>query len=185
MADMRDLSALPNSDFDAVLVGDNSLPHLLSNEDLRTGTHFIHLHLADTVYIERVIRATPNVLMFACSFLGGQSKAATLGHFKTGHFEGLRHSFDGGEFSLCQHGQCLEQREAGTGDSVGAVGLAPSADRGGDGSPSRDGGRLPAVSRHRGSLAGDVGTEVSFKSGHFSDHRLLRAKSGHRSDYRP
>lgn len=62
---------------------------------------------------------------------------------------------DGGEFSLCQHGQCLEQREAGTGDSVGAVGLAPSSDRGGDGSPSRDGGRLPAVSRHLGSLAGD------------------------------
>ena len=122
--------------------------------------------------------------------LGGQSKAATYGQFKTGHFEGLRHSFGGGEFSLCQHGQCLEQREAGTGDSVGAAGLAPSADRGGDGSASRDGGRLPAVSRYLGSLAGDLGTEVSFKSGHFSDHRLFgfkpgqQFKTGHRSDHR-
>jgi len=35
VADMRDLSALARSDFDAVLVADNSLPHLLSDEDLR------------------------------------------------------------------------------------------------------------------------------------------------------
>lgn len=32
--DMRNLSCLPDSGFDAVLIGDNSLPHLLSDEDL-------------------------------------------------------------------------------------------------------------------------------------------------------
>jgi len=34
VADMRNLSSLPESEFDAVLVGDNSLPHLLSDDDL-------------------------------------------------------------------------------------------------------------------------------------------------------
>lgn len=34
VADMRDLSSLPESDFDVVLAGDNSLPHLLSDDDL-------------------------------------------------------------------------------------------------------------------------------------------------------
>jgi len=34
VADMRNLSALSESGFDAVLAADNSLPHLLSNEDL-------------------------------------------------------------------------------------------------------------------------------------------------------
>lgn len=34
VADMRDLSALPESGFDAVVAGDNALPHLLSDDDL-------------------------------------------------------------------------------------------------------------------------------------------------------
>lgn len=34
VADMRDLSALPEASFDAVVAGDNALPHLLSDEDL-------------------------------------------------------------------------------------------------------------------------------------------------------
>lgn len=34
VADMRNLSSIPESGFDAVLAGDNSLPHLLSDEDL-------------------------------------------------------------------------------------------------------------------------------------------------------
>jgi len=34
VADMRDLSLLPQSRFDAVVAGDNALPHLLSGEDL-------------------------------------------------------------------------------------------------------------------------------------------------------
>jgi glycine/sarcosine N-methyltransferase len=34
VADMRDLSALAESGFDAVLAGDNALPHLLSDDDL-------------------------------------------------------------------------------------------------------------------------------------------------------
>jgi len=33
VADMRDLSALPAQDFDAVLAADNALPHLLSKDD--------------------------------------------------------------------------------------------------------------------------------------------------------
>lgn len=34
VADMRDISSLPESDFDAVLAADNALPHLLSDDDL-------------------------------------------------------------------------------------------------------------------------------------------------------
>ena len=34
VADMRNLASLPESDFDAVLIGDNALPHLLSDDDL-------------------------------------------------------------------------------------------------------------------------------------------------------
>jgi glycine/sarcosine N-methyltransferase len=34
VADMRDLSALPEASFDAVVAGDNALPHLLSDENL-------------------------------------------------------------------------------------------------------------------------------------------------------
>lgn len=34
LADMRTISSLPYSDFDAVLAADNSLPHLLSDDDL-------------------------------------------------------------------------------------------------------------------------------------------------------
>jgi SAM-dependent methyltransferase len=35
VSDMRRLSAIPETGFDAVLVGDNSLPHLLSRKDLQ------------------------------------------------------------------------------------------------------------------------------------------------------
>ena len=45
VADMRDLSALPESVFDAVLVGDNSLPHLLSDADLRRALKNIAIRL--------------------------------------------------------------------------------------------------------------------------------------------
>ena len=34
VADMRDLSSIPQQDFDAVLTADNALPHLLSDQDL-------------------------------------------------------------------------------------------------------------------------------------------------------
>src|SRR5579862_8206023 len=34
VADVRDLSVVPESDFDAVLAVDNALPHLLNDEDL-------------------------------------------------------------------------------------------------------------------------------------------------------
>jgi hypothetical protein len=37
---------------------------------------------ADTVYIERVIRATPDVLMFACSFDNGKTAQHPLYHWK-------------------------------------------------------------------------------------------------------
>jgi glycine/sarcosine N-methyltransferase len=45
VSDMRDLSAFPESDFDAVLVGDNSLPHLLSDEDLGRALENISIRL--------------------------------------------------------------------------------------------------------------------------------------------
>ena len=51
-------------------------------------------------------------------------------------------------------------------------GLVPAADRTGDGSSSRDGGRLSEVVRDRGAFAGKLGRVVADKSGHFGDHRL-------------
>ncbi|HEY6445859.1 MAG TPA: class I SAM-dependent methyltransferase [Acidobacteriaceae bacterium] len=45
VADMRDLSALPVSHFDRVVAGDNALPHLLSDEDLRRALANIFLRL--------------------------------------------------------------------------------------------------------------------------------------------
>jgi len=45
VADMRDLSALPESDFDAVVVGDNALPHRLTGEDLSRALENIFLRL--------------------------------------------------------------------------------------------------------------------------------------------
>lgn len=45
VADMRDLSQLPESDFDAVVAGDNALPHLLTDEDLAQALKNIFLRL--------------------------------------------------------------------------------------------------------------------------------------------
>lgn len=60
----------------------------------------------------------------------------------------------------------------------------PAADRGGDRGSSRDGGRLPEVSRDRGAFAGKLGTKIPAKTGHFGDHRLGQFKTGHGSDHR-
>jgi len=42
--------------------------------------------------------------------------------------------------------------------------------------------RLLAVSGDRGTFAGDVGTVVAFKRGHFGDHRLFVGKNAFGAD---
>ena len=56
VADMRDLSALPESDFDGVVAGDNALPHLLSDEDLSRALQNIFLRLKPGGVILATIR---------------------------------------------------------------------------------------------------------------------------------
>ena len=56
VADMRDLSSIPESGFDAVLVGDNALPHLLSQPDLERATVEIAAKLKDSGILLATIR---------------------------------------------------------------------------------------------------------------------------------
>ncbi len=60
--DMRHLSGLPKSDFDAVLVADNSLPHLLSDEDLRQALTNISARLKPGGFLLATIRDYDSLL---------------------------------------------------------------------------------------------------------------------------
>ena len=68
VADMRDLSALPEADFDAVLVGDNSLPHLLSDKDLHQALKSISIRLKPGGVLLATIRDYDNMLHIRPSF---------------------------------------------------------------------------------------------------------------------
>lgn len=70
VADMRDLSALPRSDFDAVLVGDNSLPHLLFEEDLHQALKNISARLKPGGILLATIRDYDSLLRTRPSFQG-------------------------------------------------------------------------------------------------------------------
>ncbi|QHN02783.1 class I SAM-dependent methyltransferase [Granulicella sp. WH15] len=70
VADMRDLSALPKSEFDAVLVGDNSLPHLLSDEDLSQALENISIRLKPGGVLLATIRDYDSLLSTRPSFQG-------------------------------------------------------------------------------------------------------------------
>lgn len=55
VADMRDLSCLAESGFDAVVAGDNSLPHLLSDDDLRqTLTSILAVLRPDGIFLATI-----------------------------------------------------------------------------------------------------------------------------------
>jgi ubiquinone/menaquinone biosynthesis C-methylase UbiE len=56
VADMRDLRTVPESGFDAVLVGDNALPHLLRYMDLRQALLKIRAKLKDSGVLFATIR---------------------------------------------------------------------------------------------------------------------------------
>lgn len=70
VADMRDLSALPEHDFDAVLAGDNSLPHLLSDEDLQRALEQISLRLRPGGVFLATLRDYDHLLSTRPSFPG-------------------------------------------------------------------------------------------------------------------
>ncbi len=70
VADMRDLSALPESHFDAVLVGDNSLPHLLSDDDLGRALENISIRLKPGGLLLATIRDYDSLLPTRPSFQG-------------------------------------------------------------------------------------------------------------------
>jgi hypothetical protein len=54
-------------------------PEASGTFDPRSGTKFVGT--ADTVYIERVIRATPDLLMFVCSFNDGKTAQHPVYHW--------------------------------------------------------------------------------------------------------
>src|ERR1017187_689625 len=87
-------------------------------------------------------------------------------------------------------GNVLEKSKQEQVIALGRLGWSLAADRGGDGSPSRDGWRLLAVGRDSITHAGRLGTRLSGKTGHRSDRRLFRFqassqfKTGHRGDHR-
>lgn len=56
VADMRDLSSIPESGFDAVVVADNALPHLLSQPDLERATVEIAAKLKDSGILLATLR---------------------------------------------------------------------------------------------------------------------------------
>jgi len=56
VADMRDLSDLPDSGFDAVLIGDNALPHLMTQPKLKQALSTIATKLAESGVILATIR---------------------------------------------------------------------------------------------------------------------------------
>jgi len=70
VADMRDLSALPKSHFDAVLVGDNALPHLLSDEDLSQALENISLRLKPGGLLLATMRDYDSLLLTRPTFQG-------------------------------------------------------------------------------------------------------------------
>lgn len=70
VADMRDLSALPKSDFDAVLAGDNALPHLLSDQDLSQALKSIFIRLKPGGILLATIRDYDSLLSTRPSFQG-------------------------------------------------------------------------------------------------------------------
>jgi glycine/sarcosine N-methyltransferase len=62
VADMRNLSSIPEKGFDAVLVGDNALPHLLSQPDLEQATVEIAAKLKDSGILLATIRDYDHLL---------------------------------------------------------------------------------------------------------------------------
>ena len=70
VADMRNLSALPESDFDVVLAGDNSLPHLLSDNDLRQALKNLAALLCPKRVLVATIRDYDNLLRTRPAFQG-------------------------------------------------------------------------------------------------------------------
>jgi SAM-dependent methyltransferase len=70
VADMRDLSALPKADFDAVLLADNSLPHLLSDHDLSQSLQNISIRLKPGGLLLATIRDYDSLLSTRPSFQG-------------------------------------------------------------------------------------------------------------------
>jgi glycine/sarcosine N-methyltransferase len=63
VADMRDLSSIPESGFDAVLAGDNALPHLLSQPDLEQAAVEIAGKLKDSGILLATIRDYDKLLL--------------------------------------------------------------------------------------------------------------------------
>jgi glycine/sarcosine N-methyltransferase len=70
VADMRDLSALSGADFDAAVVGDNSLPHLMSDEDLSRALENISNRLRPGGILLATIRDYDSLLSVRPSFQG-------------------------------------------------------------------------------------------------------------------
>jgi len=63
VADMRDLSSVPESSFDAVLAGDNALPHLLSQPDLERAAVEIAAKLKPSGILLATIRDYDQLLL--------------------------------------------------------------------------------------------------------------------------
>jgi ubiquinone/menaquinone biosynthesis C-methylase UbiE len=63
VADMRNLSNIPESGFDAVLAGDNALPHLLSQPDLERAAVEIAAKLKDSGILLATIRDYDQLLL--------------------------------------------------------------------------------------------------------------------------
>jgi len=70
VADMRALSSLPESDFDAVVAADNSLPHLLSDDDLALALNGVATRLRPEGVFVATIRDYDNLLETRPAFLG-------------------------------------------------------------------------------------------------------------------
>ncbi len=63
VADMRDLTSIPESGFDAVLAGDNALPHLLSQPDLERATAEIAAKLKNSGILLATVRDYDQLLL--------------------------------------------------------------------------------------------------------------------------
>jgi glycine/sarcosine N-methyltransferase len=63
VADMRNLISIPENGFDAVLVGDNALPHLLSQPDLEQATVEIAAKLKDSGILLATLRDYDHLLL--------------------------------------------------------------------------------------------------------------------------
>jgi SAM-dependent methyltransferase len=62
VADMRNLSSIPENGFDAVLIADNALPHLLSQPDLERATVEIAAKLKDSGILLATLRDYDHLL---------------------------------------------------------------------------------------------------------------------------